>query len=260
MKTSYHPRNKNDKSLIKRSAVLIVVFLLGFGIYGLSRDFIQTMASPVWKAENFVSRSLGTFTGFFKSRHTLETENRVLHEKIKSLELERSFLSARLSQEEVIYDIMGRTVVSGGTLTTVLSRPPQTPYDLLVVDIGEGEGVYVGDTVSTPEGVLLGTIVEVSSSSSKVRLYSSGGVETAAYLERDNIPVTLVGAGGSNFKIRVSREVSVERGDRVLSSGVLARLIAVVGDINVRPTDSFKEVLVRTPVNMSDIRFVLIYP
>ena len=61
-----------------------------------------------------------------------------------------------------------------------------------------------------------------------------------------------------NFQIEVPRETVVERGDRVLSADIFLHLVAVVEDVSVEPTDSFKEVLARSPANIFNIRYVII--
>ena len=72
--------------------------------------------------------------------------------------------------------------------------------------------------------------------------------------------MTLEGAGGGNFKLVLPRETEVEAGDRILSADISSRLLAVVGDVVMKPTDSFKEVLAISPVNIFGIHFVLIKP
>ena len=72
--------------------------------------------------------------------------------------------------------------------------------------------------------------------------------------------VTLVGVGAGNFKITIPRDVVVESGDRILSADVSSHLLAVVGEVNMSSTDSFKEVLAKTPANIFALRFVFVTP
>jgi cell shape-determining protein MreC len=164
-----------------------------------------------------------------------------------------------ISGENVI-PIIDRQTESGLIIATVLTHPPQTPYDVLIIDAGSNDSVTLDSLVSLPEGPVVGVISEVFSKKAKVTLLSTNGEETNAILERNNVPVTLVGVGGGNFKVVLPRDVAVEKGDRILSRDIASRLLAVVEDINIRPTDSFKEVLARSPLNIFSLRFVFVIP
>ena len=142
----------------------------------------------------------------------------------------------------------------------MLTRPPQSPYDLIITDAGEHEHVVIGSRVRLLEGSEIGVVSEVESHFSRVKLFSTSGEKTNAVLERSQIPVVLEGVGGGNFRISVPRDVAVVVGDRILSSALDASLLAVVADIKVTATDSFKEVLARSPANIFSIRFVSISP
>ena len=145
-------------------------------------------------------------------------------------------------------------------LAAVLTRPPQTPYDVILIDVGSNASITSGSEVSLPEGPILGTVSEVFSKKAKVKLFSTSGEETNAILERGSVPVILVGRGGGNFKITLSRDITVEKGDRILSADVFSRLLAVVEDVSVNSTDSFKEILAKSPANLFSLRFVFVTP
>jgi len=145
-------------------------------------------------------------------------------------------------------------------VASVLTRPPQTPYDVIVIDAGLNESITIGSEVSLPEGPILGVVSEVFSKSAKVKLFSASGEETNAVLERNNVPVILIGIGGGNFRLALPRDIAIEKGDRILSSDIASRPLATVADVSVRPTDSFKEVLAKSPTNIFALRFVFVAP
>lgn len=72
--------------------------------------------------------------------------------------------------------------------------------------------------------------------------------------------VTLEGRGGGNFRIKLPREVESLVGDRVVSADIGYSLVGVVESVESQPTDAFKEVLVSSPTNIFDIRFVKVLP
>ena len=54
--------------------------------------------------------------------------------------------------------------------------------------------------------------------------------------------------------------MAVEVGDRVFSAGIERRLVAIVGDISMKSTDSVKEVLLKSPANIFGLKFVVLSP
>ena len=80
--------------------------------------------------------------------------------------------------------------------------------------------------------------------------------KTNAVLERGLVPVILEGAGGGNFRLILQRDMAVEVGDKILSPGISPQILGIVGDVRLSPTDAFKEVLVRSPVNIFALTFV----
>lgn len=238
-----------------------IVFILGTFVFlsilvTLFRTPILGLVSPIWKGQNFLARNIRQISLMIKDKDALIEENLLLKDKLVMLEsLERSIVVYEDTQLEML-ELFGRNGKGDFIAGTVLARPPKTVYDILVLDVGEDEGVRIGARVSDPILGELGTVVEVSQFNSKVSLYSTSGRETSAYLERDSEPVTLIGRGGGTFYFSVPKEVLVMPGDRILIGSIDASLIAVVEEAFIEPTDSFKKVLARGIVNMQKIRFV----
>jgi len=256
----YLPRSRVKSAYSKRIFLLIAIFVLGVLFFSLFDNLITTAVSPLWRAENRFSRSLLGVGQFFHTSATLREENRALVERLSSLELELSALSLSQSETERLLALMGRQSEKGGIVVTVLTRPPQSPYDLVVVDAGERESVIVGFRAYLPEGPEVGVVTQVFPSFSRVKLLSTSGEKTAAVLERHAVPVELEGLGGGNFKIVLPRETQVEVGDRILSASLKSSLVAIVAEVILEPTDSFKEVLARSPASIFSIRYLALRP
>lgn len=239
---------------------LVGLFALGALIFSFLDGVIIAVASPLWKGENFAAARISAVGDFFKSRNTLVRENNALQMKIAALELERSARFSSPFDADDLAQILGRREDAGGVVAAVLVSPPQAPYDTLIVDAGSNDGVGVGMRVFMPEGPILGTIEEVYFNSAKVRLFTLPGEKTNAILERHGIPVTLEGVGGANFRIVLPREAEVEVGDRLLSADVFSHLVGVVGGVSMEPTDSFKDVFAKSPVNIFNLRLVVVRP
>lgn len=258
MRPNYLQRNKGRSRYIKPALGLLAIFISGTIIFSMLDGVLVSVASPLWEADNRFSSGLRNFGAYFSSKNKLASENEELRLKVSSLELEAAALRSGRVQEGVLLELVGRHGNTDALAATVLARPPQTPYDVLIIDAGETDGVIAGASVRLPEGPMLGTIAESYSRRARVLLNSSPGVETEAVLERGNVPVTLVGSGSGNFRIVVPRDTEVEAGDAILSADIHARLLAVVGGVKMESTDSFKEILAGSPINLFNVRYVII--
>ncbi len=260
---NYLPRSRaNRQRILYSRAILFLVslFLVGAVIFSFFNNFIINAVSPLWRAENGVSKTLGKAVDFFHTRGTLISENAQLRERISSLEVELSTLALIRDDQASLLNLLGRESGDAGITASILTRPPQSPYDLIIVDAGQQEEVVEGARVALPEGPEIGVVSQVFPSFSRVKLFSTPNEKTQAILERHEVPVELVGAGGGNFKIVVPRDTQVEVGDRILSTGLKATLLAVVADVSQEPTDSFKEVLAKGPANIFSVRFIKLLP
>ncbi len=256
----YLPRSRARGGHGRKALVLLAIFIIGALFFSFFDNFVTTLVSPLWRAENRFSRSLSGVGDFFKFRSTLIRENEELHSRLSSLELEVSTLSLAKSESERLLALLGRQSQAGGIAAAVLTHPPQSPYDLLVIDAGARDAVTEGAKVFLPEGPEVGVVTQVFPSFSRVRLLSTAGEKTAAVLERHDVPVELVGQGAGNFKIVLPREAEVAVGDRILSANLQSSLVAIVEEVSLEATDSFKEVLARSPMNVFSIRFLTIKP
>lgn len=230
-KVNYLPKNRSRYPYFKKTLVLVAIFLLGVALSYFFRGELISLFYPLWKARN----------NFIQSE-------------------EPTTASSIENQKNTLLELAGRKTDPKTTIAAVLTYPYQTFYDTIIIDAGSDDLVAVGSEVSLPEGPVLGTVSEVFSKTAKVKLFSSSGEKTTAVLERDNVPVVLIGVGGGNFKITLPRDMAVENGDRILSADTASRLLAVVGDVSSSPTDSFKEVLAKSPTNIFTLRFVFVTP
>ena len=209
----------------------MAIFIFGAVIFSFINEEVITVVSSFWRAKNVIT--IG---------------------KTPSSQL------SNLTQENILLELVGRKQKENMVVAAVLTRPPQTPYDVIMIDAGANESLAIGSEVSLPEGPLLGIVSEVFSTSAKVILFSATGKETNAVLERNNIPVTLIGAGGGNFRLNLPRDIAVEVGDRILSPDIASRPLATVGEVSVEPTDSFQLVLASGLTNIFNLRFVFVTP
>lgn len=258
MKVNYLPKNRSKTKYVRSTLILILVFVLGALVFSLFSGLTLALFAPLWKAENAFTKNFSNLSSFFSSRREILRENLSLEERVASLELELLSVIGS-STKETLMEFAGRRE-NDGVVAAVLTSPPQSPYDTIIIDAGSNESIAIDSEVYLPEGVTLGTVSEIFSNRARVNLFSTRNTKTPAIFERGNTTVVLLGIGAGNFKIEVPQDMLVEVGDRILSADISSRLLAVVGDITSEPTNSFKEVLAKSPVNIFNMRFVLVAP
>lgn len=256
MKTNYRPRS-NTPYRKRTLLALLLLAVFGLGAIILRRP-LQLAGGPIWQGRAALFEGWGNFKAVFSSKETLQNENAALKEQLASYD--NLILSCRavISSRDDLLSAFGRSASSTRVASSVLVHPPETIYDLLVLDAGEREGIKIGDTVRLPQGGAIGRVSEVAAHTSKATLYTSDGVKTEAILERNQIPLTLTGRGGGNFEASLPRDVAIMAGDKILSPEIRSEMIGIVGDVSAAATDSFQHILIRSPENMYTLRFVII--
>lgn len=250
-------------------AILIVLIYFQSGVfYGLS--FItHALFRPVLILGNNIGDKFGTIGSFFASKKSLFLENEKLKSEINSTSARISNYNSLSYENMELKEILGRkdektTMI----LTSILGKPNQSPYDTLVVDAGDDKGIKVGDMVFVLGNIPVGRIDLVYSHSSKVVLFSSAGEKTEVIVPLghsattgeavEDIFVEAIGRGGGNFEILLPRDISLGEGTEVTLPGINPYVLGVVEKVISDPRDSFQKVLLASPVNIQELKFVQI--
>ncbi len=260
----YPQRNKSRRNQ-KLIVPLIILALLAAGGWAFLRFAPNTsyeasvgVAVPIWKFRAFMGQKFSYIGTFFSSHKTLVEENNRLTEALLKAEADRGSYEILVSEHEKLLDAYGRTSTSSSArmLGVVLAKPPQSPYDSLVLDLGTSEGALVGDHVYGLGDVALGVITSVTDHTSSATLFSSSEKETAATVERSDVSLVLSGTGGGGFEAKVPQDVDVTIGDTIVLPSVHVSVVGRVVAIESTAASSFKRVVVQSPVNIHSVRWV----
>ncbi|MFH1472892.1 MAG: hypothetical protein ABIF06_00560, partial [bacterium] len=89
MKTSFLSRNRSSHPFIRRAGWLVVGFVVAVYVLSILRAPIVAVATPLWRGENLVARTINNITGFFHTKNSLVKENEVLKERLRIYEVEK---------------------------------------------------------------------------------------------------------------------------------------------------------------------------
>ncbi len=184
------------------------------------------------------------------------TDWRRLSEDVTRLKDENSQLIGRLALQEDIER-------ENSYLRDVLNLPAQTKSELSEAGIfgivfgpegyrtllnrGELDGVKVGSVVITPQGALVGSIEEVMSKTSRVRLVQDPGFEiTTAIIGRSTVGIAK-GYGEQGLLLElIAQGDAITEGDIVISSGADrypgGLVIGTVNHVTESETSLFKDI------------------
>lgn len=255
-------QNKNERTRkVLILSVLVALFLILLLSGSLNRIFsasVSAIGSPFLRAGNSTSDWFDKNFSFLKNKKTLEEENIFLREKVQ--ELETNLLSCQALEEEnkELKNALSRNKEQRYLIAFVLSRPPQSPYDVLIIDAGSNNGIENGMEVTAYGDILIGHVNEVFAKTSKVKLISFPQEETNAMMLDANVPVIAVGQGSGNFEINLPKAVEVKEGEKVVALGINPLLLGIVEKIKSNPSDPFQKILFRLPVNIQELNYVMI--
>lgn len=238
------------------SLVIGVFFLIHYIFPGFYAGLLYPVTTFFWNSESGV---LGFFAHAGKlvfSKFSLVKENERLLEEITSRDASILMLDSLKDENEHLKTVLGRTAKGNDVLGVILSRPPVSPYDTLVIDIGRVDGVQIGNKVYTDGDTLIGDISEVHENQSKVNLFSNPGRQMSVLVGKSNISAQAIGRGLGNFVIHIPVEVGIQEGDMIILSQIRPHTFGVVEKIIVDSSDSLQTILFKSPTNINSIRFV----
>lgn len=252
--SSFDDRKKNAKK--KVFAVILVLFIAIIILASTpARNILFFVAEPIWKVKNLIADS--SFFEYFRTKQGLIDERVAIERKLFMVGDLLALNETLKKENETLKSLLGRQDTKLKTvLASILAKPPQLPYDSLLIDIGENQQIKVGDQVVANTNIYIGEVSEVLSHSAKVSLYSTPGRKLSVVLGASAVTAEAVGIGGGNFNILLPREVEVKEGDVIVIPAITSNVFGIVEKVDFQDKDSAQKVLFKSPVNISELSFV----
>jgi len=201
-------------------------------------------------------QSITTFFSLFSSNASLKNRNNQLEQELLAKDASLADQEILVKENADLKSMLHFKNETGNILARVMSKPPFTPYDVFVVDIGEESGVVVGNRVMIGQ-IYIGTVTSVSSDSSLVTLLSTSENVSEAYIGDEALPVTLNGRGGGNFETTLPLGSKIKEGDLVVS--YYSRTPYQMGKVSKiidNEDNTFMTVLITLPFNLYSLSHV----
>ncbi|HEY1037064.1 MAG TPA: rod shape-determining protein MreC [Candidatus Paceibacterota bacterium] len=227
-------KKSNSKILLRVFGVALLLWLVSLALGGPLRSGVAAL-----------QRAVGHAFGYY-------------NEPVRPIS-ENALIQSLRSENEELKMLLGRVAEPDDKiLATVLVRPPKTPYDSLVIDIGENQGLLAGDFVYGEMNYLIGRIEEVRPVTSVVKLFSTPGERIDALLGTGSTTsaVSVEGRGGGNFYIKIPRNVQANEGDPIVVPGTNSYVLGAAETVDAGEGDAYAHIYFRLPVKLNSIQYV----
>jgi len=226
-------KKKDGKILVLKVLAILVALAIVFFFFG----------SPLTQALRAVERSVVSFLGGYDNPVRPIDESAY----VKSLEAENSQLK----------ELFGRLPQADTReFGVVIARPPKTPYDSLIIDIGADHGLMQGDLVYGEMEYLIGTIDSVSNTTSVVKLFSSPDVRLDVLISSSTTPVVAEGRGSGNLYIKVPKNIPIIEGDAIIVPDFNSAVVGAAEKVDDSQGDAYSYIYFKLPVNLNSLRYV----
>lgn len=189
--------------------------------YGVARQAVDTVSEPVGGVVAKPGEWTGDVVGYLGSYFFVAGENRRLKHQMGELRMQADEAVRLKDENERLRAVLGiRTDPPIDMVTARVVTDARGPFaNYRLANAGTRDGVMIGFPVLSERG-LVGRVVGVTGSASKVLLLTDAASRTPVMLDRTNARAILTGDGGPNPKLEYLRGgQTLKQGDRVLTSG-----------------------------------------
>ena len=249
--------NKRRKIIQNIIGFGLFFILCAIGILSWTGQLFNFVGRPIWKAENFISQGFSNIDYLFKTKASISTENHNLIEEISSLRTTMTDYQILKSDNDQLKEMLGRLPEKNNfVLGNILTKPNHSPYDTVIIDVGSDNGIKVGDSVYANETIPIGIVDKTYNQTSLITLYTNPGQKTEGFIDGTNASVELIGRGGGNFEMVIPLELQADKGTIIYIPGSTSEVLAIVQEVISLPTDPFKKVILSSPVNIQNLKWV----
>ncbi len=143
-------------------------------------------------------------------------------------------------------------------IASVLVRPPQSPYDALVISAGTNDGIAIGDQVYAFSGFPIGEVISAESKRSTVRLFSSPGSKIEVLIGTSTAAVMAEGRGGGNFFLKLPKVTEISPGDIVVRNFLPPEVFSTIASVDSAEGEAYIHAYFKLPININSLVYVLV--
>jgi cell shape-determining protein MreC len=249
MKANYH-NSLNNKPHTKRIILVAVGLVLVVIIFhSILSGPVSVFNNIVFTTSNWLYNSTGTIPSYFRDRNDLREEISDLKSKVAGYDGDRKTVSSLIEENKHLKLLLSSTD-EPRILANIIGRPPQLPFDAILVDIGSNDGIKENAIAYIHDNKAIGIVARVYPNSSLVALATSPGVESSVYVIGPDIYATAFGDGGGVLRVEVPQGVILEEGNPVVVPAISSGVYGLISSVVSVPTEPVQVgyVTVGTPI------------
>jgi cell shape-determining protein MreC len=260
--------------LTKRNALLSSTDI-SWGVYALSGavivllvrllvpNFFWQVFAPVFHSADVLTTESHRFSSSFGDTAKLALQNEKLLDENTALVSENQALLQKATSIGALCSSSVGSPTRGKNntleiLAGVVARPPESPYDILVLAEGSRAGVALGMEAYGAGGVPVGVVSSVLTDFSRITLFSSPGMTTTGWVGHGNIPLTITGSGAGTMSASLARSTGITVGDIVFGPGPGMLPIGRVVRIDSDPSSPIITLRIMPALNLFSITWVFL--
>lgn len=262
---------KNKRTLFA-AAVAFIAALVIYSYSLKSREHanpfergVLTLSAPVMGVISDFNNYLLSFWSNYLALVSTQKENQSLRESVRKLNVRIIESQDAFLENERLKKLLAlkSSIQVPSVAATVIGEDSAPWYRSIMIDRGSVDGLSEGMPVMATSGVV-GRVVKVASSSSRVLLLTDHASSIAAMIQRSRARGVLKGKGGGSCSLEFTvREDDVKVGDIVTTSGVggVFRKGQVLGEVTMVKKGEygmFQTIDVRPAVNTFHLEEVLV--
>jgi cell shape-determining protein MreC len=233
-------------------ALAFVILVLGMRLF--APNFFWYVFTPVFRGADALSTDNHLFFSGFKNTAELSLQNEKLLDENTALALENQAL---LQKEAGLGDLAVGGNTLSGIFAGVVARPPESPYDTLVLAEGADAGIALGMEAFGAGGVPIGVVSSVLANFSRVTLFSSPGMRTSGWVGSTNMPLIIIGSGAGTMSASLARSANIAVGDVVFAPGPGMLPIGKIARIDSEPSSPSMMLHITPALNLFSISWVV---
>ncbi|HUS18003.1 MAG TPA: rod shape-determining protein MreC [Chloroflexia bacterium] len=267
-------RNASRTLTLLASCVLVTLALITLSqtaAFQPVQAVLEQAVAPLQRAVTDGAQGINSWVQTANAARTLQQDNATLQDQIAQLQTENARLRAKQAENDTLRTMLGFQIEKPDLQllpASVIGRDPSGLSRMLTLDRGSADGVREGMAVTSPGGVLLGKVRQVTPNGSTVLLIDDIDSSISATVDRTNLAATVQGQaqhGGRLLVLHLAQGGDVARGDLLKTSGLggtLPRglLVGQIYEVHQKDIDQEQEALaypLAIPETVSQVLVVL---
>lgn len=251
--------------LLTIASVLLLLFLHYTHILSPFERLIVALTKPGLELAYNVSNRIGADYLDFKAKRELLVENKELKDQLAILFKEKSRYMTEKEENDFLREQLkfSQTMNYDFIIANVIGKNVAAVQNSLLLDVGEKDGLKVGQPVLGEQGVVIGKISKVEANRAFMLLINDDLSRLAVKVQGINKTLGLIeGEFGLGIKMRlIPQNEIINEADLVVTSGLEEFVPAnlIVGQIEQiikSPEALFQEASIKSPIDFSKITLV----